>query len=62
MNPYNHNPFKTDAGNINNEHDANRALAAEARKAQGTNQFTKPTVEDWELFDPHCELNNWMED
>ena len=58
MNPYNHNPFKTDDNEISNERDANRALAETAKK----DQFTKPTVEDWELFDPHCELHNWMED
>lgn len=51
MNPYNNNPFQTDTKRINNEADANRALAEEARKAAG--------VENWELNDPHCEWKNW---
>ena len=53
MNPYNNYSKILDKAkrDLRNERDANRALAAEARK--------KTTVEDWELFDPHCELNDW---
>jgi len=51
MNPYDNNPFQTDDNRINSEADANRALAEAARKNSG--------VEDWELFDPHCEWKNW---
>ena len=57
MNPYNNYSKILDKAkrDLRNERDANRALAETAKK----DQFTKPTVEDWELFDPHCELNDW---
>lgn len=51
MNPYNNNPFQTDNNRIKNEADAHRAMVAEAKKANG--------VQDWELNDPHCEWKNW---
>lgn len=34
MNPYNHNPFKTDNNRVKNERDANRELAETARKRE----------------------------
>lgn len=38
MNPYNHNPFKTDKNRIKNERDANRELAKSADKREANSQ------------------------
>ena len=44
MNPYNHNPFKTDTKKIRNERDANRELANTLRNVATP---TRPNL--WEL-------------